>query len=284
MTDRIVPIRKGYRLSVQWADGTGKFRQEPSVTVAQGDRIIVQPVGLTPEPTPVTGLFIAPTGSDTAAGTQTAPMKTILAASGKLAPGQTLWVRGGTYSGQGGYNWKASGTATAPVTIKAYPGETPLFNGSGQSHGIIVSGNSNVIIDGLHFTGYGMGPSGDGSILLLNARGITIQNCRFTNSGIGFQQDHHIYVNSGCADLVIRNNFMDTTPGAAVHLYHDPGPTNVLIEGNTMRNGYWGVVVGSNANGVRINGNTFGGNTVNIDNQRGTNVTATGNSPDDVIR
>jgi len=210
-------------------------------------------------------------------------MRTILAASAKLAPGGVLYARGGTYTGQGGYNWKSSGTSTAPVTIKAYPGEIPLFDGSGQSHGIIVSSFNYVVIDGLHFNGFGMGPSGDGSILTLNARGITIQNCRITNSGAGFQQDHHIYVNSGCADITIRNNYMQTTPGAAVHIYHDPGPTNVLIEGNSMLNGYWGVVVGSNANGVAVNGNTFSGNTINIDNQTGTNVTASGNSPNDTI-
>ncbi len=129
-----------------------------------------------------------------------------------------------------------------------------------------------------------MGTTGDGAILLLNAAGITIQNCTLTNNGAGFQQDHHIYVNSGSRDIIIRNNVMDGTPGAGVHLYHDPGPTNVLIEGNTMRNGYWGVVIGSNANGVTMRGNTFSGNVINMDNQRGTNVTASGNSPDNVIQ
>jgi nitrous oxidase accessory protein NosD len=128
-----------------------------------------------------------------------------------------------------------------------------------------------------------MGSSGDAAVLLLNAQGVTIEDSTFLNNGSGFQHDHHIYVNSGCSDIVIRRNLMDTTPGAAVHIYHDPGPTNVLIEGNTMRNGYWGVVVGSNANGVRVERNTFAGNTLNIDNQRGTNVTASGNDPDDII-
>jgi hypothetical protein len=223
--------------------------------------------------------YIAPGGSDSAAGTMAAPWRTILYGSAQLTVGEVLCARGGTYTGQGGYNWKSSGTS-----IRAYPSETPVFDGAGWSHGIIVSGYSNVTIDGLTFTGYGMGPSGDGAILLLNASDITIVNSRFLNNGIGFQQDHHIYINSGCADIVIRNNVMDTTPGAAVHIYHDPGPTNVLIEDNQMRNGYWGVVVGSNANGVAMNGNTYSENVVNMDNQRGTNVTASGNSPNDVIQ
>ena len=97
------------------------------------------------------------------------------------------------------------------------------------------------------------------------------------------QQDHHIYINSGCWNVVIAGNYMDGTPGGAVHLYHEPGPSNVTISGNTMRNGYWGVVIGSVSNGVAINGNTFAGNVVNIDNQLGSNVTAAGNSPDNRI-
>lgn len=239
-----------------------------------------------PTATPTTGdaLYIAPTGNDANPCTLAAPCRTILDASAQLAPGDTLLVRGGTYAGQGGYNWQSSGVAGNPVTIRNYPGETPLFTGANWSHGIIVSGHSHVVIDGLAFTGFGMGPSGDAAILLLNASDIVIQNTTLTNNGAQFQSDHHIYVNSGCSDLTIRNSLMDGTPGAAVHLFHDPGPTNVLIEGNTMRNGYWGVVIGSNANGVAMNGNTFSGNTINMDNQRGTNVTASGNLPDDVIQ
>ena len=166
---------------------------------------------------------------------------------------------------------------------RAYPGETPLFSGVNQSHAIIVSGHSHVVIDGLSFTGFGMGPSGDAAVLLLNAAGIAIRRCLFTNNGAGFQQDHHVYVNSGCRDIVVEDCGFDGTPGAAVHLYHDPGPVNVRIARNRMANGYWGVVIGSNANGVQMIENTFSGNTVNMDNQRGTNVTASGNVPSDVI-
>ena len=282
MTEHRITIAPGHRRYIRVGTAS-KWISDPTLTVAVGDTVIINEGATPPPPPPAAGLYIAPSGNDANAGTITSPMRTILAASAKLTPGGVLYARGGTYTGQGGYNWKSSGTSTAPVTIKAYPGETPLFDGSGQSHGIIVSSFNYVVIDGLHFNGFGMGPSGDGSILTLNARGITIQNCRITNSGAGFQQDHHIYVNSGCADITIRNNYMQTTPGAAVHIYHDPGPTNVLIEGNSMLNGYWGVVVGSNANGVAVNGNTFSGNTINIDNQTGTNVTASGNSPNDTI-
>jgi hypothetical protein len=261
--------------------------QPKRIVVVGGTGVVADSVarslaGMAPMPT--TGIYISPNGSDSAAGTLSAPMRSIRAASARLSPGQTLWVRGGTYTNQGGYNWLSSGTATAPVAIRAYPGEVPTFDGRGQSHGIIISGRSHVVVDGLKFTGFGMGPTGDASILLINARGITIRNNTILNSGSGFQQDHHIYINSGCSDITISNNVMDTTPGAAVHIYHDTGPSRVLVDNNVMKRGYWGVVVGSNAIAVTVTGNSFSSNVVDIDNQRGTNVVASGNEPGDAIR
>lgn len=89
----------------------------------------------TPTPTlaPVSGrtFYLSPDGSDTASGSITAPRKTLLAGSSLLGPGDTLLLRGGTYHDPGNYNWAptASGTATAPITAKAYPGEIPVFDG-----------------------------------------------------------------------------------------------------------------------------------------------------------
>ena len=71
------------------------------------------------------------------------PWLTIAYASARLRPGDTLYARGGTYTGQGDYCWKSpSGTSTAPITFKAYPGETPVFDG-GMTIGsfIVLTGN-----------------------------------------------------------------------------------------------------------------------------------------------
>lgn len=230
--------------------------------------------------------FVSPAGSDGGAGTIQSPWRSIAHASKFLRAGDTLFARGGTYTGQGGYNWavSASGTAAAPIWLAAYPGEQPVFDGGWTiGHGLILADVGHVVVSGLTFTHYN-DQWGNGAITLLRANGIIIQNSTFLDNGTMTQQDHHIYIETGCSNIVIRGNFMQGTPGAAVHIYHDPGPVNVQITGNTMRNGYWGVVVGSNANGVFISGNSFSGNTFNIDNQRGTNVTASGNSPDNTIR
>lgn len=286
MTDRTHHLLPGHEVLSRNGPKIGaKWIRDPVISEYSGDRIVITTSEPVPEPPPppppppaTTGrtFYLAPNGSDSASGALSAPWRTILFASSKLLPGDTLLVRGGTYSGQGGYNWKSSGEPGKPVTIQSYPGEDPSFLGQGQSHAIIAADRSHVVIAGLTFSGFGMGPSGDGAILLLRTQGIVIEHCWFQNNGVGFQQDHHIYVNSGCRDLTIRRNYFRGTPGAAVHIYHDPGPLNVVIEDNEMHDGYWGVVVGSNANGVKIDRNVFSGNNVNIDNQLGSMVTVDG--------
>ena len=248
------------------------------------------PPPVAPPPPSVSGnaLYIAPNGNDANPCSVAAPCLTILSASGRLLPGDTLLVRGGTYTGQGGYNWQSSGTPGAPVTIRAYPGESPTFDGAGWSHGIIVAGYSNVIIDGLAFTGFGKGPTGDGTIMLLNATNITIQNTWISNTGTD-ALDHSIYVNSGTNFITIRNNTLINSTGTHIVLNHAPGPTNVVIEGNAIGNpagetAYGGVVVACTATGTTatVSGNVFRGITINniqICGGAGASVTAFGNDP-----
>ena len=66
-------------------------------------------------------------GNDTAAGTEAAPWKTLAHALRQLKPGDTLYLRGGTY-----YEKVAltrSGTAEAPITIAGSPGELVILDG-----------------------------------------------------------------------------------------------------------------------------------------------------------
>jgi len=176
-------------------------------------------------------------------------------------------VRGGAYVGQAGYNWadSASGTAAAPIRIAAYEGEQPVFDGEWTyGNGLILFRVGHVIVDGLTFTHYN-DEWGAGALLLLEAHHITVQNSRFIDNGATPQNDHHIYLNSGCSDILIQDNEMQGTPGAAVHIHQEPGPSNVVIRRNTMTDGFWGVVVGSESYTVTITANTFARNVMNIE-------------------
>lgn len=72
--------------------------------------------------------YMAPTGSDSAAGTQANPWKTLDASAAKLSPGDTLILRSGTYF-EMGITIDLQGTASAPITIRAMTGESPVIDG-----------------------------------------------------------------------------------------------------------------------------------------------------------
>src|ERR1700691_2011049 len=90
-------------------------------------------------------------GSDNNAGTSTsAPLASLQAAEALVKPGDTVEVMNGTYTGPGYGNVltiSTSGTASAPITFEAAPGQTPVINSSGgwnaidiQASYIVVSG------------------------------------------------------------------------------------------------------------------------------------------------
>jgi hypothetical protein len=69
--------------------------------------------------------YVDPNGADSNSGSIESPWKTINRAQAKLSPGDTLYVRGGTYNGQ--VEITVNGREDAPITIAAYPGETPVL-------------------------------------------------------------------------------------------------------------------------------------------------------------
>src|SRR5438128_2577695 len=74
--------------------------------------------------------YVAPTGSDSNAGSLSAPWRTIRFAVAQLAAGDTLYLRGGVYTGATDNIDSQSATVpsgtswTSAITIAGYPGET----------------------------------------------------------------------------------------------------------------------------------------------------------------
>ena len=66
-------------------------------------------------------------GDDTGLGTERSPWKTLAHATRQLAPGMTLYLRGGTYYEK--VSLTKSGTEGAPITIASYPGELAILDG-----------------------------------------------------------------------------------------------------------------------------------------------------------
>jgi hypothetical protein len=73
--------------------------------------------------------YVSTSGNNSALGTIDAPWRTIATGAARLKACDTLFVRNGVY---GEYNiWVGtSGTATQPIQILAYPGESPVVDGA----------------------------------------------------------------------------------------------------------------------------------------------------------
>ena len=133
-----VPVRAGsntIRLSPTTANGL------PNV-----DYLDVEAGDTTPPPTG-SALYVAPNGSESAAGTEAAPT-TLASAISRVGSGGTILVRGGTYSLAQTVTIAPgnNGTAAAPTELSAYPGETPVLNFSAQAEdpanrGLAVNGD-----------------------------------------------------------------------------------------------------------------------------------------------
>lgn len=89
--------------------------------------------------------YVAPSGVDAGPGSFSSPWATPQYAIGQARPGDTVYLRAGQYVGA--VEFRASGTAGAPITLAAYPGEerqAVISRG-----GIRAIGKSHLIVDGL---------------------------------------------------------------------------------------------------------------------------------------
>jgi poly(beta-D-mannuronate) C5 epimerase len=82
------------------------------------------PLATTAYPVPSGALFVAPDGSDSAAGTLTAPFATLATAIAKAPAGGTIVVRAGTY------RQTVAANVTKRITIQPFPGEKVWFKGT----------------------------------------------------------------------------------------------------------------------------------------------------------
>jgi hypothetical protein len=73
--------------------------------------------------------YVATTGSDSNPGTITQPWRTIQKAFNTLTAGQLALVRGGTYTQS--VVMTRAGTASAPITVRNFPGETAIIHPGG---------------------------------------------------------------------------------------------------------------------------------------------------------
>ena len=132
-------------------------------------------------------IYVSPTGAAGNPGTLASPT-TIANAITTVSPGQTIYMRGGTYSIASTILIARtnSGTAGSLKRIEAYNGEIPILDFSAQTES---ASNRGIVLDGLYwyFKGITIRNAGDNG-MLLSGNNNTIDNCIFEkNRDTGLQ-------------------------------------------------------------------------------------------------
>jgi len=228
-------------------------------------------------PATAVNYYVAPNGSDTAAGSKAAPFKTLArAAKAATKAGTTVWVAPGTYAG--GIKTVANGTAAARIywvsTTKWGAKIVPPANSTNNSawdnrgsyvsiigfdvdgskigtgtkwvHGIYTGGSYNVI-DGNHVhhmaTTIPCNSAGGSAIgvdsYYKGVKGDVINNVVNDIGPAGCTYVQGIYHSTSGT---IKNNVVYRVGSAAIHLWHDA--TDVQIVNNTVSSSVFGIIVG----------------------------------------
>lgn len=241
-----------------------------------------------------------PSGSDSAAGSEAAPYRSIQKLVESLTTGQTGCLRQGTY---GGSDLRLH---VPGVTLRSYPGERATVTaflevypdavgatvtelnfdetGNGYNTGLKIQADNAV------FSHNDLTKGGQGICLVAgsfnDARDVLIEGNHIHDCGpAGTKYDHQLYL-LHTRDAIVRWNVLDHNAGGwAVHLYTDADGT--LIEHNVMDGNLGGVVFAgaggetSDNNTVRYNAITYSGPRWNVEGSWSGGPLGVGNSAHD---
>jgi hypothetical protein len=136
---------------------------------------------------PANALYVAPNGTDGAAGTQSAPT-TLASAITRVTAGGTIYMRGGTYDYSQTITIAAgnNGSSSARKTLSAYPGETPVLNFSAMTED---SANRGLAVNGSFWRVYGLvvQRAGDNGIFVGGSNNIIERTVTRFNRDTGLQ-------------------------------------------------------------------------------------------------
>ena len=220
---------------------------------------------------PRAGYYVAPDGASGGDGSAGKPWTLAIAlagAGGRVQPGDTIWLRGGTYRGT--FKSTVSGTAGKPVVVRGYPGERAIIDAAGslsstwsvQAPYVVFWGfeitnsdpnrmlsstgrRGNVVSNYASHTKYINLVVHDGGVAFYNESqfsDVAIVGCIIYNSG--WQRPdrghgHAIYLRSNTGPVTARDNIMFNQFGYGLHVFTNPGEgtlNNIRLEGNVAFN------------------------------------------------
>lgn len=202
--------------------------------------------------------YVATGGDDGNAGSMDKPLRTIGKALGLVSPGDSVIVRGGTFSEK--VVIARTGAQGKYITLKAYPGEIPVIDGTGLpvngTEGLItVKGVKFVVVQGFttcNFVSTNQANDPKGILVVDGCDFIEIRNNTVYN--INYE---HTPLDGGCNAILVKGNTTDAT-------------TNIVVDGNTIhdcKTGYGeNLTVNGYVDGFIVSNNTvYNGQNIGID-------------------
>ena len=184
------------------------------------------------------GIYVAPDGDDTAAGTATAPYQSIKLAADRATKGQTIYLRGGTY-----YNKEygqpfadrttgnlaritTSGTGSKPITLRPYGNEyVKLIS---DTTGLQFKNAQHWIVENLELEGTAQ------SLTLADAMALWWGDAKqITGRGLSTNGSQHI---------TFRNNIIHDFPGPGIA---SNGSDMIKVQNNIIYNTSWWSTAGT---------------------------------------
>ncbi len=130
--------------------------------------------------------FVSPTGNDAHPGTRDQPFATITKAHSVLAIGDTIYVRGGTYTLTTTIVLSKSGNVNARYYLMAYADERVLLDFSSMA---VSSNNRGIRLSGSywHIVGLNVKGAGDNGMFISGSHNIVERSAFFENRDTGLQ-------------------------------------------------------------------------------------------------
>jgi hypothetical protein len=209
---------------------------------------------------PASAFYASPSGSPGGDGSMSSPwdLQTALDHPAAVQPGDTIWLRGGTYAAAM-YVSNLTGTAVRPIIVRQYPGERATIDGGTAGQGLVTRG-AHTWFWGLEVMGssgqpilvynsvgdrfinlvvHDAGKYGIAQFTWTGARQTEIHGCIVYNNGREHNLDHGFYVQNDVATgmLYVTDNIIFNNWARGIQAYAKVGTqretiSGIVIEGN----------------------------------------------------
>jgi hypothetical protein len=217
-----------------------------------------------------TSFYASPSGSAGGDGTIGKPwtLTKALSQPAGVRPGDTIWLRGGTYAGGTGSAYSFScylnGAPAAPITVAQYPGERAKLDGRGAVYGaLLVQYTSWVVFLDFEITDSDFSPSASPSGLWVrdsnNTKFVNLVIHDMPGCGVGFwientdseiygcliyyngrnKLEHGVYLDNRSGSKTIADSIVFNNYGYGIHGYASTAndyENNITLDGNIAFN------------------------------------------------